>query len=716
LRKIVIVLLFIAEALIVFGILFQAENSLRYNEFINAERTDDSHKVVLSVNEQNAGVIYEALCSLSDQYQANVIAARMKSEDGKNRNIKYVYITRPDFYQSFTFEGVSAHPDHDSTQFLSTEKTGDPEQVGRIANFARDDVFEVRSLREMLNIAEPFNGVYTIQIANEDFNAFYSEFYSRTGFVMQETRMPSVSSGFEDLFFPMLLGVIICIHLIVLLVVVYDFAKDAKSIAVEKMLGHRKRSIWGIRIFRLLRNQAISVVAVGVLMSLIFLKASKIFAAIFLLKLALVGAITITSTVILSLVTFVSIAHVSIVGMLKNLRPVRSIGAVNMIAKIALMISIIYFGQMAFAEYRSIQGIHALQYAQWQEARDLYVLEVQNMNMGEWLSEENVAKRIELYYYFNKSGSILADFDDFTPEFQTLNAHMSNLKYAGARVNPNYLSKYPVYDINGDIAQISEETEDMVLLVPEVFKAEETQIREYYQSSLIYQGETYSTPSGLKLRDQEISIVWVKNDQPYFSYNLSVNPNEGNMISNIVLEVLTEKNGFVQFYDVVMGYKGNPLKIKAVGADSQTEIYEAVRKQGFEDNLKAVVSIFDSVAQEVDESLRMIAFILSAIAVLILTLSMIVVQSIHNYFDKNKRLISIRSFMGQSFQLKYGSYFLKNIAVAWAFIILVSLIIASPGIALLLGISLMTMEILASLITILVIEKKRILDNLKGGN
>ncbi|MCL1790879.1 MAG: DUF1430 domain-containing protein [Peptococcaceae bacterium] len=713
-RKTIIVVMFVAEALIVFGILFLAESSLRYNEFINAERLDDSHRVILSIDEQNTSIIYEALCSLSDQYQANIIAARMKIEEGRNRYIKYVYITRPEFYQAFIFEGDVAHINHDSNQYLSTMKTKDPEQVGRLAGFARDDIFEVRSLQEMLNIAKPFNGAYTVQIDNKEFEAFRTDFYVRTGSVMQETKMIRDSSGFEVMFFPMLLVVIVCIHLIVLLVVVYDFAKDAKSIAIEKMLGHRESSIWGRRIFRLIRNQALAVIAVFTLMSLIFLGATNTFAVIFSLKLILVGGIIVISTVILSLVTFISIAHTSIVNMLKNLRPLGSISAFNMMAKIALMIIAIFLGQNALADYNSIQGIHAYRFAQWQEARDLYILEVHMINVGEWMIEENIAKRVELYFAFNKNGSILADFEEVTPEYKTVNSHMPNIKYDGARVNPNYLKSFPIYDIDGNVVQVPEDIENRVLLVPEGLKAEETEIREHYKASLIYHDDTYTTPTGLKLRDQEINIIWVKDGQEHFSYNLSINPDEGNTISDIIIEVITDKNGFIRYYDVVMSYKGNPLKIKPVSGDPQSEILEMVMEKGFGDNVEAVVSIFDNIAQEVEESLRMIGFILIAIIILLLTLSMIIVQSVHNYFDKNKRLISIRTFMGQSFRLKYGPYIVKNIAVAWGIIFVMSSLIASTG-AIKLGFSLMVMEVLASFLTILVIEKKRILDTLKGG-
>jgi hypothetical protein len=601
-------------------------------------------------------------------------------------------------------------------------KTGNSEQIGQIAGFMRNDIFEIRSLKEMMNIGESFNGIFTVQIDDNNFESFCSDFSLLTGSELQKEDAVIYSDRIS--FLSTIILAILCIHLIVTLIVVYDFVKDAKSIAVEKLLGNKKSYIWGKRIFRLLRNQTVAVTAVFLLLSLIFLKATKTFAVVFLLKLALFGVIAIVSTVGFSLVTYYSISGVSIVGMLKNLRPLRSLNAVNTIAKIALMTGVLFLSQGALAEYNSIRGTYALQYAQWQETQDLYVLKARIADMREWLIEENIRKRVELYLALNKNGSILADFDAFTPNFQSANAEVPGIKFESARINPNYLIQFPVYDIEGNIVQIDEKTEDMVLLVPNIFKEEEAQIREYHHS--IANGYLVKeTLSGLKIADQQINIIWVKSDQNHFTYNLSVNHDKGNTISNVVLEVVTENNSIVYYYDVMMGYIGDPLKIRAAGNDPQAEIYEILRTHGYDSNVEAVVSVYDSVAQEIDEAHHLIGIALLAIVILVLCLAVIIIQSIHNYFDRHKRLISIRTFLGQSFWLKYSSYILHNIAATWIIIVVVTIIITyaliissmipSSG-SLLMIPGLVVAETLASLLAILIIEKKKILSTLKGGN
>lgn len=63
-------------------------------------------------------------------------------------------------------------------------------------------------------------------------------------------------------------------------------------------------------------------------------------------------------------------------------------------------------------------------------------------------------------------------------------------------------------------------------------------------------------------KNDDVIFVYYKSGQGFFSYNSKVINQHTNTLENIVLSVRTENNGDDIDYDRIMGYKGNPLKIK----------------------------------------------------------------------------------------------------------------------------------------------------------
>lgn|GEM_PF-1687781 len=727
-RKIVIILLFFLEAFIIFDTLFIEERSIRLREFTGAEYTEDSRSVVLSIDQDKAKEAYDVLSRLSDQHGANIIASRLKHDEEGDVYTKYVYITRPEFFQGFTYESYQVYPDNHSAQFLSSRLTNDPMQTGLMAGFTQDIVIEIRTLYEMMDAPGALSGTYTIQIDSERFDIFCDVFYQETGIVVQETHSIG-GSGYGENPYPTLLMSLIFLHLVMILIVVYDFVKDSKSIAVEKIMGIKSSSVWGRRVFRLVRNQVAVVLLTFAILWFFYIKVMNAFVISFMQRLALAGILVISSTLVFSIVTFIVIANVSITGMLKRLRPLRFVNVFNMLAKITLMVLVIFLGHNALIQYAAVSNFHEERYADWEKARELYIIPSLNGTIEELTSAEFYHNLQGLYARFNNNGAILAQFFIFSPQFRSVNDNI--VPYESAIVNPNYLKEFPVFDSHGEIVEISEEAIEMILLVPEAFRAEENQIREYYAE---YQkgarGEAWVTQAGIYKEDQNLILIWVKNGQQYFTFDVTINPDDGNRISNSVdnpdsdlfvgnciLAVLTEKNGVPFEYDMTMGMGLDSLKIKTHSMDPESEIREILRRQGLENNAGDIVALYDVIAQEVEVSLETIRMTLFAIGVLLLTVFAIIIQSIYNYFDKNQKLICIRTFLGHSPLQKYGQYFLVWVVAAWAVIIIVSAILNASAMsnALLLALSLLSAELVVSLLTIFMIQKKRILDTLKGG-
>ena len=56
------------------------------------------------------------------------------------------------------------------------------------------------------------------------------------------------------------------------------------------------------------------------------------------------------------------------------------------------------------------------------------------------------------------------------------------------RVNTNYLAEYPVVDEEGDVVDISKEERDWILLVPEQYRPEESEIVEFWNNIRLGKG------------------------------------------------------------------------------------------------------------------------------------------------------------------------------------------------------------------------------------
>lgn len=94
-------------------------------------------------------------------------------------------------------------------------------------------------------------------------------------------------------------------------------------------------------------------------------------------------------------------------------------------------------------------------------------------------------------------------------------------------VNNNYLQLNPIYDLNGDQINLANEYEDvLIVLMPEKYRGYEQQFEkellEFANMTYYIQEDVYLEEIGEKTQehtDRQIRLIYVKNDQYYFSCN-----------------------------------------------------------------------------------------------------------------------------------------------------------------------------------------------------
>ena len=711
-RKLIIILLFILEAFLIFQMLFQAEDTSRFYDFVNTEVTINSHRLVFEVDPGTSGKAYETLSSLADQLNANLVMSRLINEDGGSRCIKYVYITRPEFYQDFTFEGTPVYPAHDSHQFLSTVKTGNPEQIGRIVGFTGNNVGEIRTLYELFSVKGPFQGFWTLQTESRNVAAFCEAFTDHTGLAIQEADKQVTGPSVPGIILYLVLAVaLLCIHLLVTLILYYDLVKDARNIALEKMLGYGNRSIWIRRVRLLLLNQALVFIVVLNLMLIARLETVNAFTFPFMAKLLFAGVLALTLTLGFAIIIYNHICRIDINTMLKHRQSMRFVAILNTTVKISLLILIIFLSQVTGAQLASIADFREQNNVVWEDPDDYRGLYVLSDIDRDYLGRPFFSRRTALYFTLNGTGGILADFT-------RVSSASPVGAYTAATINPNYLAAFPLFDADGERVSVDEEANQKILLVPMTLRSEETQIRQYFEEQRKRYRNDDVTRDDTGLADQEIVLIWLMNDQPLFTWDHSGTP-----LTNVILSVLTENNASVNNryndYDIVVGLEGDPFRIRARGVDPEAEIHNLLKNHDLGDS-GSIISVFNSAVRETERSSLVLNLMLFTLAALALTLVMVIVQSVDTSLEQNRYLIGIRTFLGFSFPYKYKLYIIRHMATAWAIIAAVSLVLAqlfgSDGWrgALIPALNFLVLDIIISFLTTLITQKQKILNVLKG--
>ena len=263
-----------------------------------------------------------------------------------------------------------------------------------------------------------------------------------------------------------------------------------------------------------------------------------------------------------------------------------------------------------------------------------------------------------------------------------------------AYVNTNYLKKQVIQDIHGHTIHISEDEKKRVVLAPQ-----------NYSKKKIYKmtQAMFDTPHGIK-------IIYYKDNQKFFTYNSLIVSDHSNSITNPVVQVLTNKNGSPEDYDVILGYKYNPYKIKG----SQERIHSILKKHDLDQYASKIITAYDEMSLlNHQEQTLFIAVIMISVALVSLMILMIY-QNIHIFIQYHASLLAIETMEGYTPLSKY-LYFVKSTVVLFISTFLISLLCHSYFIyTLIIHLILMTLWGMTYVLSIKKFERKNIIHLLKG--
>ncbi len=324
----------------------------------------------------------------------------------------------------------------------------------------------------------------------------------------------------------------------------------------------------------------------------------------------------------------------------------------------------------------------------------------------------------DMYPVFNDRGAIYVDTSEYEEEMQEINANFSGI--FSMTVNPNYLNTFPLQDEFDKKVVIDEANDEWILLVPENFKPEEKEIKEYFLEDRDYY---LGTNDEVSLR-----IIWLKRDQYVFSANPEVSPGNQNLIYNPVIHVKTIGNNLFTYRGGVKGEGlSDPLKIQ-ISDESGVNHIEKIKSEIISSGLKNssdIISIKQLLSNEVaslKKELKDFGWIFIALIATAVYTSIFNIIIIVNSFA---RKFAIYRLFGAGIFITYKPVFI-SIFLCSIFSIIFTLLLANlagilpkpffslnhnPILTILLII--LIIDILVAIITLYIIEKKKIANTVK---
>ena len=714
-KKVISVLLLIASILS-FYIVYEAEVT-QYTKSIEEIEMNlpNSYKIMIPVNIDNKdkSKMYKSMISILDKYDGGIYYDRVSKDE--STRIKYMYDKGNMYISNIELmDGEKLTSDTmETNKYLSTRKGEDELQIGRIATFNKNVNREIKTLRSMLEDKFNFSGPCYVAFKNniniKDFIDEVETALDIKGVVVLDNVPKNIVQ--EDNY----KMIIITIYFIVMILILYKLLSSYKKIGVKKLLGYSSKRIYVESILSLIKiNLSVGIIAT-IPLCFIFFNQLNLYVYKFIFKfLICIGVETLVLIGICS-IAYIYIFFIKISSMLKNKKPLTAIIVLNYIVKIVCSIVTIFFIIQATNNFEDIKSIFNKSYSNWEELNDFAVIPESSIPiniMNNSNSYENyLSIQKEMYKEFNEKGAIFANFNEFSPAIRNIRLEETNYYYESDNVfvNPNYLSKYKIYDSADNEIVISDTDADQILLVPDKYK--------YDEKNILGQAESFKEQQFYSIgENQKTKIIWIKSNQKVFTASIDINPKENNEIIDPIIYVVTENNASIYDYDYLLGKLGNPFKIKAdTNKDAETTIREVFSKYGIEDYIGTITPVNEQVANSIQSAKDNIKNSIISMSLLIGVLIIIIVQNVINYFDKYKQKLAIEKLTGYKTIDKHKNY-LISVIVCWNVVFSLSVLIYKSQVVKIgiIGIIGFIIEVIFSLLVLSVVEKKKIISIVKG--
>lgn len=577
----------------------------------------------------------------------------------------------------------------DDEAFLSTVQTNDPNQIGKIQCFQTANQLEIRSFSAQYEQSLTANYLvdtkdttlldeFVQDLQSQGIHAEVIQGYTEAGAPINQSVI-SVS-----------IIIFLCLYAFVIITFIYYLTSRYKEFAIRKLFGKDYRSmirqnvcndfckILGIAE---LSNLILTLIGVG-----IYNQFTKFIGYIVITVLVqiVIGAVTILIVCLLAqLVKTIKVSY-----MLKKKKTSGAMKAINMVVKMIFVFVGVFACVLSMSNI-SYTITQNQDIDKWMQTKDYatvdYAPSVPPSNgkfdvTSEYQDSLHIKQFFELtnnaggvllspsqYYFFLEQG------DNGPNSYAQMKAYDPSKE--SVYVNNNYLQLNPIYDTNGNPVCLSDEyTNTMTLLVPEKYRPYEADVLDIYTKDRTWkyysEEDNYKRAQGEDLNfdssdiNQVISyhgamsvqIVYVQNNQSYFTYRTNSLQESGNRIVDPIAMVVNNRNLSGEEYKAILSRGEYFVKVDDMNHPMQS-VEALIQEADVEPNIVRVTSLYQQIEQSMHDLTQKILGQLFIFALSLLVIIAIVVISIFHYLEDNSQINAVRRLHGFSFAQKHGKYF-----------------------------------------------------------
>ncbi|MEN0645375.1 hypothetical protein MKY91_19605 [Alkalicoccobacillus gibsonii] len=669
-RKLIFLLLTIT--LVVISLL--TVKQFEYTQFQLFNESDKSGEVwEINILEGNPNVAktenFQILHEISKELNVNIQRISYEKDDEHGDKMVY-YVALSDSEHYFNnlnlINGVFLNTDSNSNEFLSTINTNSNNQIGQLELFKSFDPIEIRPMMAAER-KKDIKGVYSLSgTENKD---RFKELAISYGFSIGEAEKETQGILTEYPYQDMIYKTTIILFLLIGLATFHDLINNYKAIAIRKLLGFNFFEICGYLIARYLPLLLKSLIS-AFLIIIVYLYLYNGHSQIYEYLISLLQNLTPFSYAILTtfILTILGIFTINISQMIKNKKPMKIILILNILIRFILSIFLLITIYEGVNTYLTLKNTTS-QEEKWEILNDYFFLGIVSESEDELSEipndEEKDRNFINFYKELESEGSIyIVPSAYYVTNIDQYLLDPNPWGYDGKRVeiNKNYLDINPIYGVDGEQVELTEEEDELIVLVPERYLNAEEDIRQTIYEDFNY---VYNDDENI-----DIEIIYVENNQTYFSYSTYFAEDENYLITDPIAVVVNANfDTSILMSHLAMGY-GYYIK-NSSSDDPFNQLDQLLDNYGFNDVWTPVSIAYASVESKIATEKELLQLtILTCILYAFLAFLLLFFSSM-NYLEMNRQLLSIQRLFGYNLLEKHIVMYLF-IIVFWFLILLIS--------------------------------------------
>lgn len=595
--------------------------------------------------------------------------------------------------------GTFLSGDSKEEDYLSTLPSGDKNQIGVIDCFNHQNLVEIRPF--IAQRSQNLTAVYTLDTQSRTTTAAFTQSLKTLGIESTALYDYNVSALETDTFLLYCSVLLfITLYLFVLVAFLYYLNSYYKEFAVRNILGSTKKAIIYRTILKDISLRFLAADALSFLITMACVGYYNHFSGLsgFLFLWFLLQAILFFGSCFIFLLFCQILKKVRVPQVLKNQNQTRANTIANLSVKILTSALIVIVASFAMQNILLIrQGSANMQY--WDSAKNLASLwytptippcahtdnnnaNAQDDTQQEQLDEDHMK---DLFVQTNLQGGVLFSPSNYYiyhatgPDKAFLMNEPEYSPYKNAvYINNNYLALHPIYDTDGHPVQVKDEnTTEMTLLVPEKYKAYESDILKRYakERTWRYYGredaayrKAHPDQANFESIDKHgavpIKILYVKDNQNYFTFNTEYCKENGNQITDPVAMVANNANLGAEEYMPFISKEEYFVHIQNQ-QNPKEELDPILKQTGTDVNIIRVNPIYKTVEQQMVQKKNQVWIMTFVMGLSLAVLIINFIISATTYLEEKKKVLSVKTMFGFSFLKRYGKYYLSLI-IFWA--------------------------------------------------